>query len=123
MQQIKFRAWDKEKEVFYQSDDGHGFEFCLSPMAGNYVSTLNGETLLDSDIPWQQFTGLLDKNGKEIYEGDIITWYDSGVERNVEVKWEYASWVVDTTKMSLFHYCEYIGEVIGNIYENPELLK
>ena len=55
MREIKFRAWDKETKQF------------------NWIELTNGETWIDKDWePLQQFTGLLDKHGKEIYEGDIV---------------------------------------------------
>ena len=72
-----------------------------------------------------EFTGLKDKNGKEIYEGDIITIL-SGIIKGI-VKWdeEEAHFYIHCEKFHLHaqmkHYKPY--EVIGNIYENPELLK
>lgn len=76
--------------------------------------------------PWMQFTGLLDKNGKEIYEGDVVRGSNS---YDMEVFWMETSacfgifWLAgnlaceDTLQN---HMAEHF-EVIGNIYENPEL--
>lgn len=79
---------------------------------------------------FMQFTGLTDKNGKEIYEGDIVTFIGW---RNRVVTWQpegcYAGWFAVDDKKPDRPLGIYSGEepntieVLGNIYENPELLK
>ena len=157
MREIKFRAWEeKGKDMIYSH-------------RGNFVMELDGECSFVEwghnyfkpmpDLILMQFTGLKDKNEKEIYEGDIlkitrVNWYCPGHPENntdvidqVEIYW-------DEEKNGMFSrtfdferlkrnpnqrpYCssgslgsgwnderadENIWEVIGNIYENPELTK
>ena len=123
MREIKFRAWDVDNKTWINlwilrfTKDGE-------VMA---VEELSGDG--DSDIfaPGQivlcQFTGLKDKNGKEIYEGDIL--YNEEWKTKTEVKFKEGAFnplveiESDETTWSLPDEFE----VIGNIYENPELLR
>lgn len=72
------------------------------------------------DMEWLQFTGLTDKNGKEIYEGDII---ESDYDKKVrfEVLYKLGGFWCQKGGIS-FPLSIYEFEVIGNIYENPEIL-
>jgi len=67
------------------------------------------------------YTGLHDKNGKEIWEGDIVkyTVVSGGNEHLGTIVFEYGAFLLGTANVSIFRSIE----VIGNIYENPELLK
>ena len=119
MREIKFRAWYKNKMVMIYPK-GLAFD-----KTGVNILWLNDYE--DGNFPevrgWtgnaffelMQYTGLKDKNGKEIYEGDIIIadWHDTTPTEIVLPGWFYT-------------VNEYYGaedcEIIGNIYENPELL-
>src|SRR5690554_736873 len=81
------------------------------------------------EVELMEFTGLKDKNGKEIYEGDIVRFhYKTGVYKIGIVVWNdlFGSWDIDCSDFvsykSLKQY-KSVSEVIGNIYENPELLE
>lgn len=88
--------------------------------------TENNITIMDEVIPETvgQFTGLHDKNGKEIYEGDII----QGKHDLILIKWAKTGFIPYRNKNFFFSKVTNWasaenGEVIGNIYDNPELLE
>lgn len=117
MRKIKFRAWDeKHKHMFIVK------EFGRSENNTWCTSKLNGYKHWNA--PMMQYTGLKDKNGKEIYEGDIIRDNDSFLW---EVYWEDGSFYAKGGEYELSeHLIEFIPdwcEVIGNIFENSELLE
>lgn len=69
-----------------------------------------------------QFTGLPDKNGKDIYEHDIVTWTDSDGNHRIDVvKWVNGGLCLCNRQYTVGNYGGL--EVIGNIHDNPELLK
>lgn len=147
MREIKFRAWLKEKkimgevlgidilhkEIFFSNEDVDCYE---------HVDFKNIELM--------QYTGLYDKNGEDIYEGDVVKLVHTGIEISADrledlkrfvgiIKYENGIFKIVRTEKSLieskyfemeqkkvseiFIYSKlYDLEVIGNIYENPELL-
>jgi uncharacterized phage protein (TIGR01671 family) len=132
---LKFRVWDN-----YNIGKTLGFRYINMSEVLNWLSHgIVFETTVESKI--QQYTGLKDKNGKEIYEGDIIIfmgrWDDKGnvLESDYQkytVNWFMGGLWAMTIKKSCrsFHtHNEMLGvghtdsEVIGNIFETPELLK
>lgn len=118
MREIKFRAWDAEngKMLEYQSHMSM-YPFHMTP---------HGKVYKDGRLmPYElmQFTGLHDKDGKEIYEGDILDGHDDG---NVEVVWrdgETQFDFADGGNIGVWEMPLRRSIVIGNIYENPELLE
>ena len=118
MRTIKFRAWDTKKQMMT------GLPFAIVSQSDNYLLvkdySTNGFWVPEKTsrlIP-MQYTGLTDKNGKEIFEGDIYLPRD-GVKRIIEFK---DGCFAEKNSFPTFRI-ELGGEVIGNIYENPELLK
>ena len=109
MRTIKFRIFDSEIKKY--------IDISASAIM---LDELNN---LKPNLKIEQFTGLYDKNGKEIYEGDIledslgrrkvVEYYQDGFWLNASL--EGAEWALRLTHKS--------SKIIGNIYENPELLK
>jgi uncharacterized phage protein (TIGR01671 family) len=121
MREIKFRAWNKTEKKMYQME----------------VFSIN-----NPEVEFLQFTGLKDKNGKEIYEGDICTiadgmMYSKSVGTMVAGKylvyWNDDRWGLKDSNGDDYDTGDYYrgddinnwneSEIIGNIYENPDLLQ
>jgi len=123
---IKFRAWDSDMKTMRDCDNLVLHGVYLAPSGVGFVSVGDQSFhRLDGFIP-MMFTGLHDKNGKEIYNGDIIS---TETDKPMVVSWNerFASFCLDRDGWAFSHW---FGEavnnenvlVIGNIHENPELL-
>lgn len=125
MKEIKFRAWDKWGKKWVEKD-----LMLLIPKGELRELTQDGVDFTDDNrYEVVQYTGLKDKNDKEIYEGDIIQTTIGGddFEHNkYRIFWEdkHASFDAENiTDKGLLINWWYEIEVIGNIYENPKLIK
>ena len=112
MRTIKFRIWDKQLKAFlYRLPEKHHLDW--------------------ERFDVQQFTGLLDSKGKEVYEGDIVRATIRGetfITKQGIIKWSdylkalvvniFGEHIDDSNTIGIF----YELEIIGNIYENPELI-
>lgn len=136
MREIEFRAfWKKGKrmlsyehlkeatkgmvDVSNEEIKKRGFRYNKPSPYGLFLP------LEDDELVFMQYTGLKDKNGTKIFEGDIVNMLNI-TDYPMQIKWnkKWARFIfynlVDKTEMNLFtEQCE----VIGNIYDNPELIK
>ncbi len=135
MREIKFRAWDKERKTMVEVLE---ITFMFEGKDGIWISGYDNDSIdheiFPENLELMQFTGLLDKNGKEIYEGDIlrqhknkgtiftVIWDKDGIWRVKELILIGPNEIDDLSQDFLWRWAK-VTEVIGNIWENPELLE
>ena len=114
--EIKFRAWDKTAKEFIEQKGDLGFM-----LSGEVVGWLANK----GEYEITQFTGLKDKNGKEIWEADLVKNTNGDI---AEVKFERGAFVADWGRAMLnkvlYFWADttFAVEVVGNAFEDPELL-
>ena len=117
--EYKFRVWDVQKKLFVNHINDY------LKLGSNKLITIPEHS---EEYIIQQYTGLKDKNGKDIYEGDILNckgyddWFDTtGFYFNFEVKFSIEK--AGESDLTGYLYIPEDRELIGNVLENPELLK
>lgn len=127
----KFRAYDGSSlNRMYQPDEvmvGNGDIWIIDE------DSVAGDWIVNNDLHLMQSTGLKDKNGKEIFDGDVLEIEDEGeVLGNAKLTWdnEQAVFMIEAISVDdIAPFNEIISDetysyrVVGNVYENPELLE
>jgi uncharacterized phage protein (TIGR01671 family) len=157
MRQLKFRIWNKATKSWLNDDAGTHLwsEYCINIFTGKIAEFITGDNksfsradepnfyfnnmnyVKESPYVVQQYTGLKDKNGKMIFEGDIVHYVFDGASYPKEAKdeilickWDQGNaWFVFVEDLNYdgngYYWLEVRDrcEVIGNIFENKDLLK
>lgn len=121
--ELKFRIWDKKNNMFIYVWDASHKRLAIS-LNGLVYSGMYDDVLPENDYTIQQYTGLKDKDGKEIYEGDILE-YQSHDPKYAKCIVRWTQEHEDNHPGFVIHdsYSQYgKPEIIGNIFENKELL-
>ena len=124
MREIKLRAWDLKTKKMHTVEN---INFCGRKTVTVQYNPVK-KICLDSAI-LMQYTGAEDKNGVEIYEGDVIRGHTGRYQVDCVVRWSSGNcgFIAEPTITDRTYLCLNPGstksyEVIGNIYENPELV-
>lgn len=114
MREIKFRTWDKLNKEMINIESINFQERRV------YKNDVSYRDFKDTEL--MEYTGLKDMKGKEIYEGDIL--FETFSEEYFKVVFENGSFrtEIDEYSLDLEDYAN-ICEIVGNIYENPELIE
>lgn len=128
MREITFRAWNKQKQKMYQADGIH-WQAGIVDVFDEEDDEEYSFDLDNGNIELMQYTGLKDKNGVEIYEGDIIkrttrSWAKQSVHEIVfrDYRFAYTNKYYGCIALNQAVLANQVIEVIGNIYENSDII-
>ena len=118
MREIKFRAWDKVNKTYTY--------VTLGDLICGVCTETGDKKLSGNKQIWEQYTGVKDKNSKEIYEGDIVSEHNGDI-KGVVKQANDGQWVIywdniPDGRSVLFEHSNFCG-VIGNIHDTHELLE
>jgi len=131
---LKFRVWDIRQGRYLLPHESLAYYY-LYPTREESIAHEQGRGIGIVHLGWaiartdryvvEQFTGLKDYNSKEIYEGDIIRGFtNNGTSFEIGVcKQVLGGWIISNARDSTICWHGWEQEIIGNIHENPELLK
>lgn len=122
----RYRAWNKATKEMYEVDDIMSIDFGKSEISVKTLFSERTNYYNFNDIVLMQSTGFTDKNGKEIFEGDIIDSYDVGLSGIIEFRSDLGAFVSTLIEYNNFdRLCNIANstKIIGNIFENLELVE
>lgn len=121
---LRFRAWNKATKEMYEVDDIMSIDFGKSEISVKTLFFEQTNYYKFDDIVLMQSTGFRDKNGKEIFEGDIVDSEDGILSGVVEFRPDLGMFVSTLIKYNNFERLCNVADsvhIIGDIYTNPEL--
>ncbi|MBP1312309.1 putative phage protein (TIGR01671 family) [Paenibacillus sp. 1182] len=133
---IKFKWWNKEDKVMLGPELDDNFEINIASKGALFLTDTSRQDEdgwdWEMDVVWLRFTGSTDKNGEDIYDGDVLKIPDLyETPENTEPTYNFAQVSYENGSFLIggdiayddWEYLERESEVIGNIHDNPELLQ